>query len=122
MSYWGYHLMLDLSGMNLDQMSSESNVKEFLETLLTRIDMLPIGPPHIEYTAGHLPDKAGFTFIQIIVTSSIVAHFVDATRTGYLDVFSCKPFDIGVVEDTVREFFSAEKLRVNYITRHAEGA
>lgn len=121
-TYWGYELLLDASGMNLEQMTSESNVVKFVDVLLERINMQRIGPTRVEYTAGDILDKAGFTFTQIIVTSSIVGHFVDSTKTAYFNVFSCREFDIEVVKDTVREFFGATKLRTSYLTRHAEGA
>jgi hypothetical protein len=37
----------------------------------------------------------------------------------YLDVFSCKTYEIEDVVATVKEYFGAEKVRVNYITRNA---
>ncbi len=81
--------------------------------------MKPIGEPIIEYTAGEFPDKAGLTAIQIIVTSTIVAHFIDSTGDLYLDVFSCKEFDVNVVEDVVKQCFLPEYIRANFITRQA---
>jgi S-adenosylmethionine decarboxylase len=119
MSYWGYHLTLDCSNCVRDLIKDEDNVRKFVRTLLDRIDMKPIGDTWIEYTAGEFPDKAGLTAVQIIVTSTIVAHFIDLTGDLYLDVFSCKVFDIATVENTVREFFGPEKVRVNFLTRHA---
>jgi S-adenosylmethionine/arginine decarboxylase-like enzyme len=81
--------------------------------------MKPIGDTHIEYTAAEFPDKAGLTAVQIIVTSTIVAHFIDSTGDLYLDVFSCKQFDVETVNDTVDEFFKPTKTRINYLTRQA---
>ena len=81
--------------------------------------MQPIGDPWIEYTAAEHPDKAGFTAVQIIVTSSIVAHFVDSTGDIYLDVFSCREFDIETVRSVVQEYFKPETMRMNFLTRHA---
>lgn len=101
-------------------MTNKENVETFSRELVKRIDMQPIGEPQVTYTAPDIPDKAGFSLVQLIVTSNIVAHFVDSNQTFYLDVFSCKPFDIGTVEDTVKEFFSPSKIKINYITRHAE--
>lgn len=100
-------------------MQSKRTVENFIKELVERIDMEPIGSPWVEYTAANDPSKAGFTATQIIVTSSIVSHFVDSTGSIYLDVFSCKPFDIEVVEYVVRKYFSPEKIRVNFVTRHA---
>lgn len=119
MSYWGYHLMLDCAECDMAQMSSRANIYNFVKKLITNIDMTAHGEPVIEFFAENDPSKAGYSFMQLIVTSSITGHFVDKDRHIYLDVFSCKPFDIGTVEDTVKEYFSANKIRVNFLTRHA---
>jgi S-adenosylmethionine/arginine decarboxylase-like enzyme len=81
--------------------------------------MEPIGEPYIEYTAAEFPDKAGFTAVQIIVTSSIVAHFIDSTGDLYLDVFSCKEFDNNIVINSVKDAFMPKRIRTNYLTRQA---
>ena len=117
--YWGYHLTLDCANCDRELIKSEDNVRKFVKELLVRIDMQPIGDTHVEYTAAEFPDKAGLTAVQIIVTSTIVAHFIDSTGDLYLDVFSCKQFDLETVVATVEEYFKPEKTRVNYLTRQA---
>jgi S-adenosylmethionine decarboxylase len=119
MSFWGYHLTLDCHDCNRALIMEKWNVQNFIEELVQRIDMEPIGKPWIEYTAGDHPDKAGFTAVQIIVTSSIVAHFIDSTGDLYLDVFSCKTFDIDTVKRVVQEYFKPANMRINYLTRSA---
>ena len=118
MSYWGFHCMLDMHGCNAN-MLDRAKVIDFSKDLVKRIGMEPIGEPWVEPTAMHLPDKAGFTLTQIIQTSSIVAHFVDEPRDIYLDVFSCKKFDIYIVEQCADYWFAPTKTRVNFITRSA---
>ena len=118
MSYWGYHLMIDVHGCN-DNIKDKNAVIAFCDTLVREIDMEAIGRPWVEQTAMHAPDKAGFTLVQIIQTSSIVAHFIDEPGDIYLDVFSCKKFKIETVEACVDRWFKPKKKRVNYITRHA---
>ena len=81
--------------------------------------MQPIGEPRIEYTAAEFPDKAGFTVVQIIVTSSIVAHFVDSLGHIYLDVFSCKRFDPVVVKNSIKQSFGGNKYKEHFIHRQA---
>lgn len=120
MEYWGYHLILDCGGCDPALMSDYNNVDTWIRNLVKDIDMQPIGEPRIEYTAAEFPDKAGFTVVQVIVTSSIVAHFVDGLGQIYLDVFSCKEFSQDVVEDSMRKHFGAAKLRKYYITRQAD--
>ena len=118
-NYWGYHLMLDCSGCDHAAITSGENIARFTKELVKRIDMVAYGDPVIEHFATHDPEKAGYSMVQLIETSNICAHFVDKDDTMYLDVFSCKPFSNEVVMDTVKEFFGAKKLRLNYITRHA---
>lgn len=120
MDYWGYHMILDCGGCDVELMSNYENVDKWIRKLVKDIDMEPIGEPRIEYTAAEFPDKAGFTVVQVIVTSTIVGHFVDGTKQIYLDVFSCKGFDQEVVERSVRESFGAKKIRKFYLTRQAD--
>lgn len=119
MSYWGYHMTLDCHDANRALMMERYNVECFIKELVNRIDMIPIGGPWIEYTAADQEDKAGFTAVQIIVTSSITAHFIDATGDIYLDVFSCKEFDTAVVKAVVQEYFKPHSMRMNFLTRQA---
>ena len=119
MSYWGYHLMLDMHDCDRASMKDRNEVIAFCDDLVKQIDMEAIGRPWVEQTAMHDSSKAGFTLTQIIQTSSIVAHFVDEPGDIYLDVFSCKHFDIATVENCVKYWFSPQKIRVNFITRHA---
>jgi S-adenosylmethionine/arginine decarboxylase-like enzyme len=120
MSYWGYHLILDCGGCDPVKMSDYKNVDNWIRKLVKDIDMQPIGEPRIEYTAAEFIDKAGFTVVQVIVTSSIVAHFIDNLGQIYLDVFSCKEFSQDIVEQSMREYFSAKTVRKYYLTRQAD--
>ena len=117
--FWGYHLILDCHACHVPSIQSKENVYNWITGLVKAIDMEPIGEPRIEYTAAEFPDKAGFTAIQVIVTSSIVAHFVDSTGDVYIDVFSCKPFDNDIVVQTIQNAFLPKNIRTNYLTRHA---
>ena len=117
--YWGYHLMLDCSGCNHEGITNRDNIYNFTKELVKRIDMVAYGEPVIEHFATHDPAKAGFSMVQLIETSNIAMHSVDRDNTMYLDVFSCKPFSNDVVVATVEEFFGAQNIRLNYITRQA---
>ncbi len=117
--YWGYHLMLDCSDCDRDQLKSKSNIYNFVKTLVERIDMVAHGEPVIEFLCPGDPSKEGYSLMQLITTSSITGHFIDYDRHIYLDVFSCKTYDIETVKNTVEEFFGSKKIRVNFITRNA---
>lgn len=117
--YWGYHAILDCSGCDYKQITSHDNIYAFTRELVKRIDMIAYGEPVIQHFATHDPNKAGYSMMQLIETSNICAHFVDKDCTMYVDVFSCKPFDIETVIATVKEFFGAQRVRPMFLTRQA---
>ena len=109
--------MLDCSGC--ERIDSRENIYNFTKEMVKRIDMTAHGEPVIEYLLEGDP-KQGYSMMQLITTSNICGHFMELDGTAYFDVFSCKKFDIEVAQDVVREFFNPKKMRVNYITRHAD--
>jgi S-adenosylmethionine/arginine decarboxylase-like enzyme len=115
--FWGHHLLLDCSGCNPDAITSYEVIYEFTKSLVIDIDMVAYGEPQIvNFGSGN---KAGYTLVQLIETSNICAHFVNETNDMYLDVFSCKPFDVDKVISCVNAFFQPKNIRTNFVTRQA---
>lgn len=77
------------------------------------------GEPIIEYLLPGDP-KQGFSLMQLITTSNISGHFMELDGTAYFDIFSCKTFVIEDAKNVVNEFFNPKKMRVNFVTRHAD--
>jgi S-adenosylmethionine decarboxylase len=119
MSYWGYHLMLDCSGCDIASVANRDNIYRFVKDLVERIQMEAHGEPVIEHLLPGDP-KQGYSLMQLITTSNICAHFMELDGTAYFDIFSCKTFDIETAKQVVKEYFQPKKMRVNYITRHAD--
>lgn len=119
MAYWGYHAMFDCAACDVGLITSEKNIYKFIKELVPAIDMVAFGEPQINHFAQHAPDKAGYSFCQMIETSSITGHLVDLSGDAYIDIFSCKPVDIGIAETMIKKYFSPKKVRVNFITRSA---
>lgn len=117
-TYFGYHLMLDCSGCN-SNMESKESIYAFIKELVPSIGMLAHGEPIIEYLLPGDP-KQGYSLMQLITTSNICAHFQELDGTIYFDIFSCKDFSAEVAKAIVRKYFSPAKMRVNFITRHAD--
>lgn len=118
MSYWGYHLMLDCSGCN-NNIKNKEQIYNFTKELVAAIDMVAHGEPIIEHL---LPDtdNSGFSLMQLITTSNICAHFVDSNNSAYIDIFSCKNFDIEIAKSIVEKYFDPKHSKINFITRHAD--
>jgi len=102
---WGYHMSLDLAGCNKDKITSKDNIITFVKELVKAIDMKAYGEPQCVHFAEHDAGKAGYTLTQLIETSNICAHFVDATGECYLDIFSCKEFDAEVAAKVAMDYF-----------------
>lgn len=117
--YWGYHLILDCQGCRRDKISSREHLNAFIKSLVKEIDMIAYGEPVLEHFATHDADKAGYSLVQLIETSSITGHFVDKNGDAYLDIFSCKSFNIDTVKQVVNHYFQPEKIKTYYLTRQA---
>ena len=118
-TYWGYHLMLDCSGCDHAKITNGENITAFTKELVKRIDMVAFGEPIVEHFATHDPDKAGYSMVQLIETSNISMHAVDKDNTMYLDVFSCKPYDMNIVLQMVDDFFLPARVNHTYLERQA---
>ena len=112
---WGYHLILDCYEADKELISNGQNITDFAKTLVERIDMKAYGEPQVIHFGED--DKLGYTLVQLIETSNICAHFCDDTGNFYLDVFSCKPFEINVVLQTVKEYFFPKRIKERFIER-----
>jgi S-adenosylmethionine/arginine decarboxylase-like enzyme len=116
---WGYHLLMDCTSGDVELIGSKENVYNFVKELVVAIDMKAFGEPWIERFATHDLSKSGLSMCQMIETSNITGHFVDANGNFYIDIFSCKPFDLDVTFSVVEKYFKPEKIRHHFISRDA---
>lgn len=105
---WGKHAVVDCQAGDIEKITSKENIEAFAKELVKRIDMVAFGEPTVVHFGSG--NKTGYTLVQLIETSNICGHFCDDTGDCYIDVFSCKEFDINVVLDVVREFFNPKKI------------
>ena len=116
--FWARHLILDCSGLDPERIRDPKLLDTWIRKLVQDIDMKAHGEPVITYN-GEEPYHSGYTVVQVITTSSIVAHFIDSTGDVYIDVFSCKPFDNDTVIASINTAFSPKRIRTNFLTRQA---
>lgn len=118
MKVWGYHASFDCAGCNVDKITDGEHIKAFSKALVEAIDMKAYGEPMAVHFAAHDPTKGGYTLVQLIETSNICAHFVDATGEAYIDIFSCKNFSVEDALAVISEFFEPNYAGVSTVTRH----
>ena len=114
---WGYHAAFDCSGCHVDKITDGEHIKAFSKALVDAIDMKAYGEPMAVHFAAHDPSKGGYTLVQLIETSNICAHFVDATGEAYIDIFSCKEFSVDDALAVVVEYFQPGSVGVTTFVR-----
>ena len=115
MAKWGYMLSLDIAKCSTRAIRCPYVIRDFSEELVNRIDMKAYGQPHIvRFGEGN---KAGYTLVQLIETSNICAHFCEQDDAAFIDIFSCKPYDIEDAVQVVREFFAPKMIVRHYVER-----
>jgi len=114
---WGIASSIDIYDCNPNTIRDARKIKEFVARLCELIEMKRYGETQVVHF-GEEERVAGYSMVQLIETSLISAHFANLTNTVYLDVFSCKPYDLNVVEEFSQEFFGGKRCIVNMKYRH----
>ena len=113
---WGIHAVLNIAAACPKAIRCPRAIARFSDDLVRRIDMKKYGEPQIQHFGEG--NKAGYTLVQLIETSNIMAHFVEETNDIYLDVFSCKPYDTAEVLRCVTDHFNPK--HIDHITIHRQ--
>ncbi len=118
-AYWGYHLILDCQQCDTSKITHADTIRAFAKRLVSKINMKAFGEPIVEHFATESLKTGGYSLVQLIETSSITGHFIDANGDAYLDIFSCQYFDTNEAQQVVRDFFNPSQIKVTYLTRQA---
>lgn len=95
---YGKELILDLAVCDPSTFNRES-IGNYFDELCELIDMEPenrhfwddVGIPEDKKQTN--PKTKGTSAVQFILTSTIVVHTLELTKTAYVNIFSCKDFD-----------------------------
>lgn len=118
-NYFGYHLMVDCSNCNKENIEDSNNIRKFVTELLKVTKMKKLGNIHIENLQTGNKKLYGHSFTQLIYTSSITGHFMDISGDAYIDIFSCKKFNIDNVIKCIEKYFMPVKMNKHFIIRDA---
>jgi len=114
--YWGISSSIDLYECDLALMQNAEAIREFVKQLCERIKMRRYGETQVVFF-GDDPRVTGFSMTQLIETSLISAHFADASRAIYLDVFSCAPYEPEDAANFAAEYFKAGRYKFQVVRR-----
>jgi len=114
---WGLTVSVDLKNCNIDKMVDAGYIRQFVKDLCKLIDMERFGDTTV-VNFGADKRVSGFSMTQLIETSLISAHFANASKVIYLDVFSCKAFSPYKVAEFAKKRFESSEYKVNINFRY----
>ena len=112
---WGQLLSVDLGKCDVKLLRDRRKLAEFSERLCEVIDMVPVGKPLIKkFGKGSLN---GYSLMQFIETSSITVHLDEFGYRAFIDIFSCKRFDVKKAVEFCKNFYRAKSVRYKNLFR-----
>ena len=114
---FGVELVLDLYDCDPETIRSRSRLIEYVHQLCDLIGMRRYGDTIAERFALSNPKAAGYSIVQLIETSSITGHFSEQRNAAYLNIFSCKEFDVAAAIRFTQDYFGATTVKHHVLER-----
>lgn len=114
---FGLEVVLDLHDCNPRIIRSAKKLSEYATRLCKLLKMKKFGRtllPHFGYQAEH---TKGYSMLQFIETSSITGHFSEYWNSAYINIFSCKDFDVKKAIGFTVRFFGSKKFKKTVLNR-----
>jgi len=116
-TFFGPHLTLDLNKCNVDKLSDYRFIFNLLNELPEKIGMTKITQPYVFPYNGLVPEDSGITGVVIIAESHISIHTFEQKSYVFIDLFSCKDFDVEFAKNYFINAFESEDAEINIIQR-----
>ena len=114
---FGPHLMLDLRSCNKKKLKDFNLVFKILKELPEKIGMTKITQPYVFPYAGLIPEDKGITGTVIIAESHISIHTFQEKDYCFVDVFSCKDFNVEFAAEYLIDVFESKKFDKYIVNR-----
>lgn len=102
---YGLHLTLRMSGIeNRAALNDAELVADCIKTIVHRIGMRVLAGPLAGGEADPI-EQAGCSAVIILYESHAAIHTYATLGEAFVDIFSCKEFDVEKVYETLREYF-----------------
>ena len=123
---YGPHLTIDAYGCDPEKLSDLSLVYRWLKDLPGKLEMDILFPPYCHDYVNVNPLESGVTGIVGLTTSHASIHTYPYMRCeddpktigiAFVDVFSCRPFDVQFVVADFKATFGGTDIRVRVVER-----
>ncbi len=105
---FGPHLMLDLNDCDVELLKDLDHCASILNDLPDHIGMTKITQPYCFRYSGLVPEDEGITGMVIIAESHISIHTFPIKGYAFIDVFSCRDFDVDEARDYLIKAFKSQ--------------
>jgi S-adenosylmethionine decarboxylase len=105
--------MLDLNDCNSEILNDLEACFRLLNELPEKIGMTKITQPYVFRYSGLVPEDEGITGVTVIAESHISIHTYPKKNFVFVDIFSCKPFDVEKAKGHVIQFFQSKSPTVH---------
>ncbi|MBF0216194.1 MAG: adenosylmethionine decarboxylase [Candidatus Omnitrophica bacterium] len=107
---FGPHLMMDLRECNEEKLRDYHHIFNILDKLPEMIGMTKITQPYVFPYSGLVPEDKGITGTVIIAESHISIHTFQVKDYCFVDIFSCKEFDVDFASNYIARAFESRKF------------
>jgi len=104
---WGKLATINVYRCSPEKIRSKKYIKEFVKILCDGVGMKRKGPCRVKRFGKDALE--GYSAIQFIEYSSITMHFDEIKNRAFIDIFSCKNFDVKRAENFSRRFLGGSK-------------
>jgi S-adenosylmethionine decarboxylase len=111
----GNHLIMD--GTSKADLNNKKNMKKLLLDLVKIAEMKPISKPLIIKYNAKDREESGVTGTIILAESNITIHTYPEKNLFFLDLFSCKEFEIDKITDYLKKELKMEKHKIKILKR-----
>lgn len=110
---FGTHAMIDISDCDTSCLSDLNLIFSVLYDLPQLIGMTRITQPYVFPYSGLIPEDKGVTGFVVLAESHCSIHTFQEKDYAFIDIFSCKPFDVDFTVDFLKQKFNAKKITIN---------
>ena len=118
---FGLHFMLDAYGVEAKKLADMKLIYKFLNKLPEIIKMRKLGLPSVidVGASGKGKDPGGISGFIMIAESHISIHTFPDKGTAFIDIFSCRSFDVESARREMVASFNAQDDQLTLIDRAA---
>lgn len=114
---FGPHLTIDASGCDRKKLVNQLAIYRLLNELPARIGMTKMTLPYVVEWLDKWATTPGYSGFVMLAESHVSIHTFPDSDYVFIDIFSCRGFDVEKAKKLLLNAFGAKKATVNLVQR-----